>query len=109
MQFMVLTRRRTEFFSEADYTAERLEAEAEGVRRLFIEGVVRQIWNRGDGGGACLLMEAASGEEIATALDALPLFAAGMQETVSIVPLKPYRGFGPRQTVPEMGAPLRAG
>jgi hypothetical protein len=97
MQFMVLTRRRTESFNDADYTPERLEAEAEGVRRLFMAGAVRQIWNRGDMGGACLLVEAEAEDEVRSALDALPLFKSGMQETVFIVPLRPYRGFGPRQ------------
>jgi muconolactone delta-isomerase len=97
MQFMILTRRRTESFDEADYTAERLEAEAEGVRRLFMAGTVRQIWNRADMGGACLLIEAEVEEEVRSVLNALPLFKGGMQETVLIVPLRPYRGFGPRQ------------
>ncbi|MBZ9893516.1 MULTISPECIES: muconolactone Delta-isomerase family protein [unclassified Mesorhizobium] len=97
MQFIVLTRRRTESFNDADYTPERLEAEAEGVRRLFMASTVRQIWNRGDMGGACLLMEAEAEEEVRSVLNALPLFKSGMQETVSIVPLRPYRGFGPRQ------------
>ncbi|MCA0012140.1 hypothetical protein LB561_14060 [Mesorhizobium sp. B292B1B] len=97
MQFMVLTRRRTESFNDADYTPERLEAEAEGVRRLFMASTVRQIWNRGDMGGACLLMEAEGEDEVRSVLNALPLFKSGMQEMVSIVPLRPYRGFGPRQ------------
>lgn len=97
MQFMVLTRRRTESFDEADYTADRLEAEAEGARRLFMAGTVRQIWNRADMGGACLLIEAEVEEVVRSVLNALPLFKSGMQETASIVPLRPYRGFGPRQ------------
>jgi len=97
MQYMVLTRRRTERFDDAHYTPERLEAEADGVRRLFMAGAVRQIWNRGDMGGACLLMEAEAVEDVRTMLNVLPLFQSGMQETVSIVPLRPYRGFGPRR------------
>ncbi|WP_176477873.1 DUF1127 domain-containing protein [Mesorhizobium sp. WSM3862] len=97
MQYMALTRRRTESFDDAHYTPERLEGEAEGVRRLFMAGVVRQIWNRGDMGGACLLMEGEELEDVRSALNALPLFQSGMQETVSIVPLRPYTGFGPRQ------------
>ncbi|TIR15837.1 MAG: hypothetical protein E5X34_27725 [Mesorhizobium sp.] len=97
MQYMVLTRRRTEHFGDAHYTPERLEAEAEGVRQLYIAGAVRQIWNRADMGGACLLMEAETMEDVRSVLNALPLFQSGMQETVSIVPLRPYRGFGPRQ------------
>jgi hypothetical protein len=96
MQFMVLTRRRSEAFADDAYTPDRLEAEAEAVRRLYADGVVRQIWLRGDTGGACLLMEAADRVQIIAALDTLPLFAAGMQEAIAIVPLQPYRGFGPR-------------
>jgi muconolactone delta-isomerase len=93
MQFIVLTRRRTEAFSDTDYTPERLAAETDAVRRLYAQGVVRQIWHRGDTGGACLLLEADSEAEARAALDGLPLFAAGMQEAVFLVPLKPYRGF----------------
>jgi len=96
MLFMVLTRRHNEAFSDSDYTPERLDAEAEAVRRLYMTGVVSQIWHRGDTGGACLLMQGSSGDQIRSALHSLPLFAAGMQEAVSIVPLLPYRGFGPR-------------
>ena len=96
MQYMVLTRR-TDGFSDGDYTPERLEGEAEAVRRLYSEGIVRQIWHRGDIGGACMLMEGTSDAEIRASLQTLPLFAAGVQEAVWIVPLRPYRGFGPRQ------------
>jgi muconolactone delta-isomerase len=93
MQFMVLTRRRTEAFNDADYTPERLSAETQAVRRLYAAGLVRQIWHRGDVGGACLLLEAADEAEARAAIDGLPLFAAGMQEAVFVVPLNPYRGF----------------
>ena len=58
MQSIVLTRRRTEAFHESEYTPKRLEAEAEAVRRLYMDGLVRQIWHRGDIGGPCLLTEA---------------------------------------------------
>jgi hypothetical protein len=97
MQFMVLTRRRSETFADDAYTPERLEAEAEAVRRLYADGIVRQIWHRGDIAGACLLMEAADRVQTIAALDTLPLFAAGMQEALAIVPLQPYRAFGPRR------------
>lgn len=93
MQFVVLTRRRTEVFRDADYTPERLTAETAAVRQLYAEGVVRQIWHRGDIGGACLLLEVASEADARERLGKLPLFAAGMQEAVCVVPLNPYRGF----------------
>jgi len=96
VQFLVLTRRRSEVFANADYTPARLEDEAQAVRRLYVEGAARQIWHRADIGGACILMECASAEDVGRLLGSLPLFAAGMQEAVAIVPLSPYRGFGPR-------------
>ena len=40
MQFIVLTRRRTEAFHQGEYTPKRLEAEAEAVRRLYMDGLV---------------------------------------------------------------------
>ena len=96
MQFMILSRRRTELFGEDAYTPDALEAEAERVRALYIDAKVRQIWLRGDVRGACMIMEADSEDEVRALLASLPLFAAGKQETVAIVPLLPYRGFGPR-------------
>jgi muconolactone delta-isomerase len=99
-------RRRIEAFHENDYTPLRLEAEAEAVRRLYMDGVVRQIWHRGDIGGACLLTEAQSSEDVTAALSGLPLFAAGMQEAVAIVPLRPYRGFSPKVDLGGSGSPL---
>jgi muconolactone delta-isomerase len=96
MQFIVLTRRRSEVFADADYTAARLEQEAQVVRGLYADGAVRQIWHRADVGGACMLLESGSEDDVRRLLALLPLFAAGMQEAVMIVPLLPYRGFGPR-------------
>jgi len=96
MQFMVLTRR-SQAFADSAYTPARLGQEAQVVRGLYLEGAIRQIWHRGDAGGACMLMESNSEEEVRRFLDLLPLFAAGMQEVVVIVPLLPYRGFGPHQ------------
>jgi len=95
MQFMTLSRRRTELFSEGQFLP-LLEAETQRARTLYSEGIVRQIWHRGDMPGACMLIEAASEAEVRDILGTLPLVAAGMLEVVSIVPLKPYGGFGPR-------------
>ena len=95
MQFMTVSRRRSELYTDADF-APRLEGEAERARALYIEGFIRQIWNRGDQSGACLLVEAESEEEVRTRLASLPLVAAGMLEVVCVIPLKPYRGFAPR-------------
>jgi muconolactone delta-isomerase len=95
MQFMVLLRRLTERFSDAEFAA-LAEAEAERARALYAEGVVRQIWSRGDAPGACLLIEAPDEASARASVATLPFFAAGMLELTSLVPLKPYRGFGPR-------------
>jgi muconolactone delta-isomerase len=95
MQFMALSRRITETFSDADF-APHLEDEAECARALYVAGFIRQIWHRADIGGACLLIDANSEESVRTTLATLPLVAAGMLEIISVVPLKPYAGFGPR-------------
>ena len=95
MQFFTLSRRRTEIYGEADF-APKLEAEAQRARALYLEGFIRQIWHRGDQGGACMLVEAKNDDEVRRGLATLPLVAAGMLEVVSVVPLHPYRGFGPR-------------
>jgi len=96
VQFMVLTRR-SPAFADSAYTPARLEQEAQVVRGLYLEGAIRQIWHRGDAGGACMLMEGHSEDEIRRFLELLPLFAAGMQEVMTMVPLLPYRGFGPHR------------
>lgn len=95
MQFITLSRRRTEQFSDEQF-APLLEAETHRARTLYSQGIIRQIWHRGDMPGACLMIEAASEQEVREILSTLPLVAAGMLEIVSVVPLKPYGGFGPR-------------
>jgi muconolactone delta-isomerase len=94
MQFLTLSRRRTAQFGEADFAA-RVEAEVEQARVLYAAGFIRQIWHRGDVGGACILVEADSEERVREMLGTLPLMQAGMLE-VTIVPLRPYAGFCPR-------------
>ncbi|MDE2030553.1 MAG: hypothetical protein KGI97_08345 [Alphaproteobacteria bacterium] len=95
MQFVVLTRRKTEQFGDAQF-APLLDAEAQRVRELYAEGVIRQIWARGDTAGACHLLEARDENEAREKLHTLPLHDAGMLELVALVPLKPYRAFCPR-------------
>ena len=53
MQFMTLSRRRTEQFSDADFAA-RVPAEVAQARVLYAQGFIRQIWHRGDMPGAWL-------------------------------------------------------
>src|SRR5688572_29425952 len=105
MQFMTLSRRRTENFSDADFAALR-EQEVEQARVLYSEGFFRQLWHRGDVPGACLLIEADSEDHVRERLNTLPLYQAGMLE-VLIIPLKPYAGFCPPAEAPraKAGAP----
>jgi muconolactone delta-isomerase len=91
MQFLTVSRRRTDQFSDAEFTA-RVAAEVAQARALYAAGFIRQIWHRRDVAGACILVEAASEDEVRQKLQTLPLVAAGMLE-VTVIPLKPYAGF----------------
>ena len=95
-QFMALARRNYDDYAEADFTGELLEAEAERARQLYGDGVFRQVWGRQDHPGAVLLIEAASLDDANAALESLPLKQRGMLFVDAVVPLSPYRGFGPR-------------
>jgi muconolactone delta-isomerase len=94
MQFLIVSRRRTESFTDAEFAAH-LEDEFEQARVLYADGFIRQIWRRGDRPGACILLEADSEENARERLNTLPLYRAGMIE-FSLIPLNPYAGFGPR-------------
>jgi muconolactone delta-isomerase len=94
MQFLSLSRRRTDAFSPEAFGALAAQ-ESQRVKELYAVGVLRQIWLRGDAPGASILWEAASEDEVREALATLPIFKAGMLEIVALVPLKPYPGFGP--------------
>ena len=100
MQFLSLSTRRTDRFSDAEF-AELAAAEVTRARELYAMGFIRQIWHRGDRPGACMVLEAGSLDEAHAHLRTLPLIRAGMLE-VSIVPLVPYAGFsaGPRPLQP---------
>jgi hypothetical protein len=65
------------------------------VRSLYAQGIVRAAWTREDVLGACLLLETQSVESAGAAMSSLPLNAKGMLE-VQFIPLRGYRGFGPR-------------
>lgn len=93
MQYISIVRRRTETFSEAEF-AKFLDEEAEAVRRLYAQGIVRAAWSRTDVPGAVMLLEAASPQDAQSEVDALPLARRGMLE-IRIIPLRGYRGFGP--------------
>ncbi len=95
MQFLIVSRRRTEAFSP-EQIAPMLEPEAQAARAMYRDGFIRQIWHRGDEPGAVLLVEADSADAVKAKLADLPMYRAGMLEAVTIVPLKPYGGFAPR-------------
>jgi|SRR5579863_2872098 len=95
MEFMAIMRRRTESFSD-DEIERYLEDEAEAVRTMHIEGTLRTIWSRGDALGAVLILEAASIGDAQALIDSLPLMGRGMLDQQMLVPLRGYRGFGPR-------------
>lgn len=94
MQFLSLSRRRTDAFPPEAFTAELAGREGQRVKELYTAGVLRQVWRRGDIPGAAILWEAASEAEVRAALHSLPIFQAGMLEILALVPLEPYPGFG---------------
>jgi hypothetical protein len=63
--------------AETPAPADLREAEFEKIRGLYADGLVQQIWLRDDAGGACMIVEAASTDEVAEKLNALPLVPAG--------------------------------
>jgi muconolactone delta-isomerase len=93
MQFLTVSRRRTDAFPPEAFKPELLAAEGRRVRELYAAGVLRQIWKRGDAPGAAIVWEAPSEEELRTAMASLPLAQAGMLEVVAFVPLQPYPAF----------------
>jgi uncharacterized protein YciI len=94
MQFLVVTRRRTEQFREADFAAE-LEPEAEQARAFYTSGVFRSLFSRGDVPGAVIMLEAADLAEAQRVMSAMPFARKGLMD-VEIIELRPYRGFAPR-------------
>lgn len=95
MQFLTLSRRRTDAFPADAFTPELIAAEAQRVKELYASGVLRQVWARGDTPGAAIVWEAADETQVREAVDTLPIFKAGMLELAVLVALKPYAGFGP--------------
>jgi len=93
MQFLSMSRRRTDTFPPEAFTAELASQEAQRVKELYATGILRQIWLRGDMPGAAILWEAANEQEVRDAIGSLPIFKAGMLELIALVPLKPYPGF----------------
>jgi muconolactone delta-isomerase len=95
MQFLSVSRRRTDAFPPEAFTPELVGGEGQRVKELYVAGILRQVWKRGDTPGAAILWEAASEAEARQAIESLPLFKAGLLEITAFVPLEPYAGFGP--------------
>jgi muconolactone delta-isomerase len=93
MQFLSISRRRTDQFPSEAFTAELIAGEGQRVKALYASGILRQIWKRGDTPGASILWEAPGEAEVRAAIATLPIFAAGMLEIEILVPLEPYAGF----------------
>jgi muconolactone delta-isomerase len=96
MQFLSLSRRKIAEHGADAFTPELVAAEGERVKHLFAAGTLRQVWRRGDTAGAAILWEAEDEAAVRAALESLPLYQAGLLEIVSVVPLHPYPGFGPK-------------
>lgn len=95
MQFLSLSRRRTDAFPPEAFTPELVAQETQRVKELYAAGILRQVWKRGDTPGAAILWEAPSLAEVRAAVESLPIFKAGMLEIAALLPLEPYAGFGP--------------
>lgn len=96
MQFISISRRLTERFSDEEFAAY-IDAERERVRELYKDAVVRSIWSRKDAPGAVMLLECADEAAANDAVSSLPLARRGMLE-VQILPLSPYPAFFPSKT-----------
>jgi muconolactone delta-isomerase len=95
MQFLSMSRRRTDAFPPEALTPELIAQEGQRVREMYAAGILRQIWRRGDAPGAVIVWEAASEAEVRAAIATLPLAQAGMIETAMLTALEPYPGFFP--------------
>ena len=93
MQFLSISRRLTERFSDEQFSAH-IEAERERVRELYRDGIVRAIWSRKDIAGAVMLLECADESTARQAVGSLPLAQRDMLE-VTIMPLGAYPAFFP--------------
>jgi muconolactone delta-isomerase len=96
VQFLIVSRRRTDVFPTEAWTPELIEAEGQRVRELYSAGLIRSIWRRKDTPGAVILMEAGSEEEVRAAAASLPMAKRDMLEVIALTQLEPYPGFGPR-------------
>jgi muconolactone delta-isomerase len=95
MQFISISRRLTEHFSDEQFAAH-IDAERERVRELYRDGSVRSIWSRKDAAGAVMLLECPDEASARAVVSSLPLALRSMLE-VQIIPLSPYPAFFPKK------------
>ena len=91
MQFLVISSRRTEHFTDEEFQSLVAE-EGKQARVLYGMNFARHIWHRADVPGACQIVEAKDMAEAREMLETLPFAKANMIE-FQIIPLKPYAGF----------------
>lgn len=91
MQFLVLTRRKSEEFT-AEQFAEKFGDEVARARELYRDQFTRLIWHRADGSGACQIVEGPDEQHVWEKIGSLPFAKSGMLD-ITVVPLKPYAGF----------------
>jgi hypothetical protein len=72
--------------------AEVRPAEAARAWELYQAGTIREIYFRADRANGVLVLEVADLAEARTAVDSLPLVAAGLID-FDLVPLRPYPGW----------------
>jgi muconolactone delta-isomerase len=94
MQFLSVSRRRTEAFPPDAFTPELAARETQRAKELYASGLLRQIWKRADTPGAAILWEAESEAEVSDAIASLPIYQAGMLEIIMLTAIEPYPGFG---------------
>ena len=95
MQFLTLSRRRTDAFPPEAFSQDLLAQESQRVKELYAAGILRQVWRRGDVAGAAIVWEAVDEAAVREAIASLPIARAGMLDLTALVPLEPYPAFGP--------------
>lgn len=66
--------------------------EPDRARELSADGVVRQIWRRGNLAAACFVVEDAGLHDVQADVNGLPMATWGLSE-FEVIPLQPYPGF----------------
>ncbi len=90
MKFFVIGKRK-ENIDAADFN-KYADEEASMAIELFKEEFIRELYSIKGGKGACMIIEAASEEEIMLKLSKLPFVRNNYLE-LDIMEVKPYRGF----------------